>query len=134
MNNAYVALRKMVYVGAVLALIAIPIAMLIGYLTNDLSGMYGAGIGFGLAVLFIGITSVVALLTRKLSVQTLGIAVLGSWLLKIVLLIAALVWLRDQDFYHRPSLLVAMLVGLVGYLTIEALITLKTKSVYLETD
>ena len=134
MNNAYVALRKMVYVGAVLALIAIPIAMLIGYLTNYLPGMYGAGIGFGLAVLFIGITSVVALLTRKLSVQTLGIAVLGSWLLKIVLLIAALVWLRDQDFYHRPSLLVAMLVGLVGYLTIEALISLKTKSVYLETD
>lgn len=134
MNTAYVALRKMVYVGVVLTLTAIPIAMLIGYLSNDLSGMYGAGIGFGLAVLFIGITSMVALLTRKLSVQTLGVAVLGSWLLKIVLLIAALVWLRDQDFYHRPSLLVAMLVGLVGYLTIEALITLKTKSVYLETD
>ncbi len=111
-----------------------PIAMLVGYLLNGQAGLLGAAIGFGLAAVFIGITSVVALLTRSLSVQSLGFAVLGSWLLKVVLLIAALAWLRGEDFYHRPSLLISMLLGLVGYLTIEALITLKSKTVYLETD
>lgn len=134
MNTAYAALRKIVYYGIALTLIAMPIAMLVGYLLNGQAGLLGAGIGFGLAAMFIGITSVVALLTRSLSVQSLGFAVLGSWLLKVVLLIAALAWLRGEDFYHRPSLLISMLLGLVGYLTIEALITLKSKTVYLETD
>ncbi len=134
MTSAYVALKKMVYYGIGLFVLAMPIVLLVGYLNNGQSGLAGAGIGFGIAVVFTGITSVVALLTRTLSVQALGVAVLGSWLLKIVLLIAALVWLRGEDFYHRPSLLISMLVGLVGYLTIEALVTLKSKTVYLETD
>lgn len=134
MTRAYVALKKMVYYGIGLFVLAMPIVLLVGYLNNGQSGLAGAGIGFGIAVVFTGITSVVALLTRTLSVQALGVAVLGSWLLKIVLLIAALVWLRGEDFYHRPSLLISMLVGLVGYLTIEALVTLKSKTVYLETD
>lgn len=134
MTSAYVALKKMVYYGIGLFVLAMPIVLLVGYSTNGQSGLAGAGIGFGIAVVFTGITSVVALLTRTLSVQALGVAVLGSWLLKIVLLIAVLVWLRGEDFYHRPSLLISMLVGLVGYLTIEALVTLKSKTVYLETD
>lgn len=134
MNQAYLALRKMIFVGAGLAVIALPLAGLIGYGLNGQQGAYGAVIGFGLGVVFIGITSLVALATRKLSVQMLGIAVLGSWLLKIVLLIVALAWLRGQDFYHRPSLLISMLVGLVVYLTIEAFITLKSKSLYLDSD
>lgn len=134
MNQAYLALRKIVFVGAGLAVVALPFAGLVGYGFNGKQGAYGAVIGFGLGVVFIGITSLVALATRKLSVQMLGIAVLGSWLLKIVLLILALAWLRNQDFYHRPSLLISMLVGLVVYLTIEAFITLKSKSLYLDSD
>jgi hypothetical protein len=130
MNDAFTALRKMVLAGLVLALISLPIAMGIGYLAQGRAGFWGAAIGIGLSITFIGITSVIALATRKLSVQALGVVVLGSWLLKIVILISVLAWLRNQDFYHRPSLLIAMLLGLVGYLTIEAVISLKSRSVY----
>jgi MFS superfamily sulfate permease-like transporter len=130
MNDAFTALRKMVFAGLVLALISLPIAMGIGYLAQGKAGLWGAAIGVGLSITFIGITSVIALATRKLSVQVLGIVVLGSWLLKIVILMSVLAWLRNQDFYHRPSLLIAMLLGLVGYLTIEAVISLKSRSIY----
>jgi hypothetical protein len=40
--------------------------------------------------------------------------------------------LRDADFYHRPTLLASMLVGLVGYLTIEALIVQRSRILYVE--
>jgi hypothetical protein len=86
----------------------------------------------GLSVVFIGLTSVTALLTMKLKTQTLGLVVLTSWLVKIVLLLVVLASLRDADFYHRPTLLASMLVGLVGYLTIEALIVQRSRILYVE--
>lgn len=132
MSAAYVALRRMVIAGLLLAATALPISMLIGFFLNELPGLYGAGIGMGLSLIFIGLTSVVALATKKLSVQTLGYVVLISWLSKLLLLVGVLAWLRDQEFYHRPTLLIAMLIGLVGYLTIEALISVKSRTLYVE--
>lgn len=132
MNDAYLALRKMAVSGAVLAVISLPIAMAIGYALKGSPGLIGAAIGLGLAVTFIGITSAVALATKRLSVNALGVVVLSSWLLKIVLLMTVLSWLRGQDFYDRPILFVSMLIGLVGYLTIEAVISLKSRSLYVD--
>lgn len=132
MSSADLALRRMVFAGLLLSITAMPLAMLIGYLLQQLPGLYGAAIGFGLALVFIGLTSVIALITRKLSIQVLGYLVLTSWLAKLLLLVGALAWLRSQDFYHRPTLLISMLVGLVGYLTIEALISLKSRTLYVE--
>lgn len=132
MNDAYLALRKMAVSGAVLAVISLPIAMAIGYALKGSPGLIGAAIGLGLAVTFIGITSAVALATKRLSVSALGVVVLSSWLLKIVLLMTVLSWLRGQDFYDRPILFVSMLIGLVGYLTIEAVISLKSRSLYVD--
>lgn len=123
---------RMVIAGLLLAVTAMPIAMFIGFFLNDLPGLYGAGIGMGLSLFFIGLTSVTALATKKLSVQALGYVVLISWVSKLLLLVGMLAWLRDQDFYHRPTLLVAMLIGLVGYLTIEALISVKSRTLYIE--
>ncbi|MFZ9840645.1 MAG: hypothetical protein ACO3DX_02905 [Candidatus Nanopelagicales bacterium] len=132
MSTAFVALRRMVIAGLLLAAIAVPISMLIGYLLQDLPGLYGASIGMGISLVFIGLTSVMALATKRMSVQTMGYVVLISWLGKLMLLIGVLAWLRGQDFYHRPTLLISMLIGLVGYLTIEALISLKTRTLYVE--
>ena len=122
----------MVIAGLLLAVTAMPIAMFVGFFLNGLPGLYGAGIGMGLSLFFIGLTSVAALATKKLSIQTLGYVVLISWVSKLLLLLGMLAWLRDQDFYHRPTLLVAMLIGLVGYLTIEALISVKSRTLYIE--
>jgi hypothetical protein len=132
LSTAYIALRRMVLAGLLLAVTAMPVAMLIGFFLHDLPGLYGAGIGMGLALVFIGLTSIIALSTKKLSVQVLGYVVLISWLAKLVLLVGVLAWLRAQEFYHRPTLLIAMLIGLVGYLTIEAMISVKSRTLYVE--
>ena len=132
MNSSAAALKKMALVGFLIAALALPLATLIGFLIHDSAGAYGAAIGMGLSVVFIGLTSVTALLTMKLKAQTLGLVVLTSWLVKIVLLLVVLASLRDADFYHRPTLLASMLVGLVGYLTIEALIVQRSRILYVE--
>lgn len=132
MSTAYLALRRMVIAGFLLAATALPIAMIVGFLLHQWAGLFGAGIGMGLSLVFVGLTSLVALATKKMSVQVLGYVVLITWLAKLLLLVGALAWLRGQDFYHRPSLLISMLVGLVGYLTIEALISVKSRTLYIE--
>jgi phosphoglycerol transferase MdoB-like AlkP superfamily enzyme len=130
MTKAVGTVKKILVSGLLVSFAITPIAGLIGWLTNGTSGLYGALLGFAIAVVFTGITTVLALSTKNMSAQKLGVIVLTSWLLKIVLLILFLVWLRGEDFYHRPTLLFSLLIGLAVHLLVESLITLKSKEIY----
>jgi hypothetical protein len=81
---------------------------------------------------FLGITATVALATARLSPSTLGAAVLGSWLLKIVVLIVVLVVLDGRDFYSRGVFFVVFLLGTAGFLLVEAFVVVRTKVPYVE--
>ncbi len=125
-------MRRVLRAGALAALVAVPAAAAVGFLLAGWPGVWGALIGIGIAVTFFAITVAAALLTAGLDVSTLGIAVLGSWLVKMVLLIIVLVLLREADFYHRPALFLALLVGTIGSLVIEALVVTRTQVPYVE--
>ncbi|MGB7982254.1 MAG: hypothetical protein WCF36_15850, partial [Candidatus Nanopelagicales bacterium] len=112
--------------------IALPASAALGYLLAGAPGAWGALIGMGIAVGFFAITVTVSLLTAGMDVSTLGIAVLGSWLVKMALLIIALVLLRGVEFYSRPALFLALLVGTIGSLLLEALVVTRTQVPYLE--
>ena len=81
-------------------------------------------------MLFLGITAA-ALFTARLSPSTLGAAVLGSWLLKIVVLLVALIALDGRDFYSR-GVFVVFLLGTAGFLVVEAIVVVRTKVPYVE--
>ncbi len=125
-------MRRVVRLGAIAALVALPASALLGYLVDGSAGAWGALIGMGIAVGFFGVTVVVALLTAGMDATRLGVWVLGSWLVKLVLLIAVLALLRDQDFYSRPALFVSLLVGTVGSLLLEARVVSSTQVPYVE--
>lgn len=112
--------------------IGIPIAAGLGYLAAGSAGMWGALLGLAMPVIFFSITAVVAVVTARMSPQLLGAAVLGSWLLKLVVLIAFLAVIADQDFYSRGALFAALLVGTIAYLVVEAVIVTRTKVLYVE--
>jgi hypothetical protein len=59
--------------------------------------------------------------------------VLGSWLVKMLLVVVVLALLRGQDFYAEPALFVALLVGTVGSLLLEARIVATTRVPYVQT-
>ncbi len=102
-------MRRVLRIGLVASLVALPIAVLIGYLVAGASGAWGAAIGMGIAVGFFTIT-----------------------LVKMVLLLVVLALLRDADFYSRPVLFVSLLVGTIGTLVLEALVVTRTQVPYTE--
>ena len=63
-------------------------------------GFYGVLLGLALPTVFFGLTLAVALGTRARSGGVLGAVILGSWLVKLVLLIVALAVLKPLDFEY----------------------------------
>jgi hypothetical protein len=127
-----VPMRRVLRVGALAAAVALPVATLLGWLLGGAPGAWGALIGMGLAVAFLAITVVVALATARMAPTQLGMVVLGSWLVKIVLVIVVLAVLRGQDFFSEAALFVALLVGTAGTLLLEARIVATTRVPYVQ--
>lgn len=126
-------MRRVLRVGVLTALIALPVSMVLGQVIAGTAGVWGAAIGMGIAVGFFAITVAVALGTASMDVTALGAAVLGSWLVKMILLIVVLALLRDADFYSRPVLFAALLIGTIGALVLEAVVVTRTRVPYTET-
>lgn len=130
-----VPMNRILRTGAVSALVALPVATVVGYLIGGTAGAWGALLGIGISVAFFAVTVAVALATaRTRHTSMLGLAVVASWIVKVGLLIGALAYLRGQDFYSRPALFVALLVGTTGTLLLEARVVATTQVPYIETD
>jgi hypothetical protein len=127
-----VPMHRVLRTGALASLVALPLSALLGYLLGGTAGAWGALIGMGIAVAFFAVTVGVALLTAGMDATRLGIWVLGSWLVKVVILIVVLALLRDSDFYSRSALLVSLLIGTAGSLLLEARIVTTTRVPYVE--
>ena len=118
--------------GSIGSVVVLALAALIGWLVNGSPGFWGAVLGIAIPVVFYSITVVVALVTLRVRPEVFGAAILGSWILKIAVLIGVLAVLRDADFYSRGAFFVAFVVGTVGYLVAEALIVVKTRVPFVE--
>lgn len=120
----------MVRVGLLTLLALLPVAAGLGSLVAGRPGLWGALLGLALPALVLGVTLVAALATRRSRPEVLAAAVLGSYLLKLVLVIAVLAVLRTLDGYDRPVLGVTALVGLTVALVAEAAATVRAKVPY----
>ena len=104
------ALRDMLVLLAVLTVLGVGVGLLVA----GSAGVWGALIGVGLALLFSGTTVVSMLLTARSAPTTMAAVVMGAWLAKVVVLIAVLVLIRDEDFYHRGVLAAVLFAGVIG--------------------
>ncbi len=130
-----VPMNRILRIGAIAAAVALPAATLLGYLVAGVPGAWGGLLGMGIAVAFFAVTVVVALATaRTRHTSMLGLAVLASWIIKVALLMVVLAFLRGQDFYSRPVLFVALLIGTTGTLLLEARVVATTRVPYVEID
>lgn len=125
-------MRAVLLWGSVASVIALPLAAMIGYAVDAVPGAWGGFLGVLIPVAFFSGTVIVALLTLRVPQQVFGAVVLGSWLVKIVLLLVALFFLRDATFFNRPVFFFAFLIGTAGYLILEAMIVVKTRVPYVE--
>ena len=104
------ALRDMLVLLAVLAVLGVGL----GALLAGTPGVLGALLGVGLALVFSGTTVVSMLVTAGKPATTMAAVVMGAWLAKVVVLVAVLALIRDEDFYHRGVLAAVLVAGVVG--------------------
>lgn len=120
---------------AALALAALTVISLVVWgLVGGAPGLWGVVIGAAIGGGFVLLTALSVLLTAGTSPSTTMAVVLGGWLLKIVLLVIVLLFIRDLDFFHRGALLTTVVLALVAVLGAEVWATVSTRTTYVSSQ
>ncbi|HEY0118321.1 MAG TPA: hypothetical protein VGC04_06055 [Cellulomonas sp.] len=98
-----------ILLGALLVL-----GLVVGGLVAGLPGVWGALIGWGLAVVFSTTTIVAMVRTSRSSPAAMAGVVMGSWLAKVLVVVLVLGLLRPLDFYSAPVLGGVLVIGVIG--------------------
>ncbi|WP_026919147.1 hypothetical protein [Gordonia shandongensis] len=97
-------------------------------------GLWGVLVGAGIGGGFILITVATILATSKASPSVVMGALMGSYVVKVVIVLAVVAVIRDMDFYDKGAL-VSMLVGtIVAVLGSEIWGVLSTRTLYVDPD
>ena len=97
---------------------------------RDLPGIWGVLLGAGIGGGFVLLTVVSVLATSKTTPATTMAVVLGSWLVKLLVLGGLLVWLRTMDFYDTAAFVVTIIAALVVVLASEVWGIMTTQAMY----
>ncbi len=112
-------LQRAVKLGTVALIVLTIISLAVWGGLRDLPGIWGVLIGAALGGGFVILTALSVLITSNTDAATTGAIVLGSWLLKIVVLIIVLVVIRDMEFYDTVALFVTVIIALLVVLAME---------------
>lgn len=91
----------------------------IGYLVAQLPGLWGALIAAGLGLVFTFTTVATLRFLVGRGPELLQIVLIGSWLIKMALVVVLMLWLRSQDFYDRGVFFLTLAVVVIGAVVVE---------------
>ncbi len=97
---------------------------------RDLPGIWGVLIGAAIGGGFVLLTVISVLATANTSPSTTMAVVLGSWMLKLIVLIVVLFVLRGMDFYDNAALGVTVILALIVVLGSEVWGIMTTRATY----
>jgi hypothetical protein len=123
-------MARVMKLGSLLVLAIALLGSLVGYLTIGLSGVYAALIGSGAAFLFTALTALSVLIGSKLNLAGFLGAVLGGWLVKMVLFLIGFstlnkaAWLTRES---RPIVFFTVVSAVIGGLVIDTMIVSKAR-------
>ena len=123
-------MARVLKLGSLLVLAIALLGSLVGYLTIGLSGVYAALIGSGAAFLFTALTALSVLIGSKLNLAGFLGAVLGGWLVKMVLFLIGFstlnkaAWLTRES---RPIVFFTVVAAVMGGLVIDTMIVSKAR-------
>ena len=134
MTVSHIAKRALLAGVVVTSVIAI-VAATAGALISELSGMLGALVGAALGFALLGLTPLSIIwgfAWGKGDVLSPGFfsAVLGTWLLKFVVFLAAVLWLGDQEWLDRTVLFVTIVASVVATLITDLVVVAKSRMPY----
>nr|WP_234039069.1 hypothetical protein [Corynebacterium pygosceleis] len=93
-------------------------------------GVWGVLLGAVVGGGFLLMTVVSVLVTSGTSPSTTVAVVLGSWLLKLVVLLVVLFVLRDLDFYSRRALFAMIVVAIIAVIGSETWGIVRSRTTY----
>ncbi|PRY69599.1 hypothetical protein B0I08_102276 [Glaciihabitans tibetensis] len=129
MNASQILTKVLKYTG-LLAVLLIVVGGTIGYLVDGTDGLASVLLGTAVAILFSAVTAISMIVAIKFEIVAFFGIVMGSWLLKMVLFIVALVLLRDQSFINDVALFISLVVAIIGTVAIDALVVTKSRMPY----
>jgi hypothetical protein len=127
--------KRALLAGVVVTSIIAIVAATAGALISDLAGMLGAFVGAALGFALLGLTPLSIMWGFKLGkgdVLSPGFfsAVLGTWLLKFVVFLAAVFWLGDQEWLDRTVLFVTIVASVMATLVTDLVVIAKSRMPY----
>ena len=127
--------KRALLAGVVVTSIIAIIAATTGALISGLAGMLGAFVGAALGYALLGLTPLSIMWGFKLGkgdVLSPGFfsAVLGTWLLKFVVFLAAVFWLGDQEWLDRLVLFITIVASVLASLVTDLVVVAKSRMPY----
>ena len=127
--------KRALLAGVVVTSIIAIIAATAGALISGLAGMLGAFVGAALGYALLGLTPLSIMWGFKLGkgdVLSPGFfsAVLGTWLLKFVVFLAAVFWLGDQQWLDRLVLFITIVASVLASLVTDLVVVAKSRMPY----
>ncbi|WP_159619547.1 hypothetical protein [Ruania rhizosphaerae] len=119
-------LRRLLLASAGIAAVSV----LVGALVAGLAGVWAGLLAAGISLVFTATTVLALYLVAGRGPELLQIVLLGGWLVKMALLAVALLWLRDQDFYHRGVFLGTLFVAVIAAVLVELITVASSKVPY----
>jgi hypothetical protein len=118
---------KALKLSALLVVSVAVICSIIGYLVVGVDGLWTALIGAAIALVFTSLTVLSVLFGARLPLGGFYGLVLGGWLLKIVLFAVLMAALQRMDFIHGPTLFFAIVLSVLGSLSIDSWVVLRSR-------
>jgi len=127
--------KRALLVGLVVTSVIAIVAATAGALLSELPGMLGALVGAALGYALLGLTPLSIMWGFRLGkgdVLSPGFfaAVLGTWLLKFVVFLAAVLWLGDQEWLDRTVLFLTIVAAVVATLVTDLVVVVKSRMPY----
>ncbi|MDA2981004.1 MAG: hypothetical protein O2828_04470 [Actinomycetota bacterium] len=127
--------KRALLAGVVVTSIIAIIAATAGALISGLAGMLGAFVGAALGYALLGLTPLSIMWGFRLGkgdVLSPGFfsAVLGTWLLKFVVFLAAVFWLGDQEWLDRLVLFITIVASVLASLVTDLVVVAKSRMPY----
>ena len=123
-------MARVLRLGALLVLAIALLGSLVGYLVIGISGVFAALVGSAAAFLFTALTALSVLIGSKLNLAGFLGAVLGGWLVKMVLFLIGFSMLNRAEWLtreSRPIVFFTVVAAVIGGLVIDTMIVSKAR-------
>lgn len=107
--------RRLLLLTAAVAVLGV----LVGLLVAQTPGVWGALLAAGLGLVFTFTTVATLRFLVGRGPELLQIVLIGSWLIKMALVVVLMLWLRNQDFYDRRVFFLTLVVVVIGAVVVE---------------